>query len=311
MKATLKRDLFHSAVGLAAAVALFFASGLKLPAVDTRTDAYFRDAIAKAGIAYATCRVVNASVSVVKDSSLQLEPAGVGVSLAVGQVLDPIDDLTERLSTVLVTAITSLGVQKLAYEIGLALAPPTLAVLVLLLTVLAWFENARLAALRRITVGLVLLVAAARLCLPLAAVVDGYLYTHFFDQKITAANRELAAGSAELEKLKDFSLPEIDGVIGTIEKSGAFLKRKAVEFKDALVVTIANTGAIVENLLQLTLLYVGIFVIQVLVLPLLAFGLLFKLAAALFQTYPPAAGERTARKIGRNAPRPVRRPADA
>jgi len=71
------------------------------------TDAYFREAITKAGVAYATCRVLNASVSIVKDSSLQLEPAGVGISLAVGQALDPIDDMTERLSDVLVTAITS------------------------------------------------------------------------------------------------------------------------------------------------------------------------------------------------------------
>jgi hypothetical protein len=44
-------------------------------------------------LTYATCRVINASVSIVKESSLQLEPAGVGISLAVGQALDPIDDM--------------------------------------------------------------------------------------------------------------------------------------------------------------------------------------------------------------------------
>jgi hypothetical protein len=69
--------------------------------LDTTADDYFRDAITKAGLTYATCRAVNASISIVKESSLQLEPAGVGVSLAVGQALDPIDDMTERLSDVL------------------------------------------------------------------------------------------------------------------------------------------------------------------------------------------------------------------
>lgn len=73
----------------------------------------------KAGVAYGVCRVVNASVSAIKESQIQIEPAGLGVSLAVGQVLDSLDDMTERASDILVTAIVSLGIQKIVYELCL------------------------------------------------------------------------------------------------------------------------------------------------------------------------------------------------
>ena len=46
--------------------------------------------------------------------------------------------------------------------------------------------------------------------------------------------------------------------------------------------TVANVGTIVDNLLKLTFLYVGIFLIQVILLPLGIFWLLVKTANALY-----------------------------
>ncbi|HBI15060.1 MAG TPA: hypothetical protein DDY20_06040 [Desulfobulbaceae bacterium] len=282
MKTAIQQKILRSSLGLLAALLLLFSSGLKVPVLDAATDAYFREAITKAGVTYATCRVINASVSVVKDSSLQLEPAGVGLSLAVGQSLDPIDDMTERLSDVLVTAITSLGVQKLAYEMSVSLAPPLLSVLLLAVSLLIWFEKKRLTLLHRAMTQFILLLVVARFCLPVSALANEYLQKHFFADRIAASTKELAVGTAELDKLADVSLPEIDGVLGTIENSALFLKRKSAEFKNVLVVTVTNAGDIIENLLELTFLYVGIFLIQVVILPLLSFWILVKTAATLF-----------------------------
>ena len=287
MKTIKKQKIIRSSVGVMIAILLFFSSGLKLPVLDTMTDTYFREAITKAGVAYATCRVINASVSIIKDSSLQLEPAGVGISLAVGQALDPIDDMTERLSDVLVTAITSLGVQKLAYEISVSLVPPLLSILLFALSILLWFENERLTSLQKIITRFILLIIISRFCLPISSVADDYLHKHFLADQISDANRELAVGSAELDKLKDFSLPEIAGILGTIENSASFLKQKATEFKNALVATVTNMGDIIDNLLKLTFLYVGIFLIQVVILPLLSFWFLVKTANAFFHTNIP------------------------
>ncbi|SDU04175.1 hypothetical protein SAMN04487931_10442 [Desulfobacula phenolica] len=269
------------------AILFFFSPGLRLPILDSTADDYFREAISKAGVAYATCRLINSSVSIVKDSNLNLEPAGVGITLAIGQALDPIDDMTERVSDVIVTAITSLGVQKLVYEISVSLAPPIFALFLFVLSVLIWFENQRLAALQKIITGFILLILIARFTLPISAITNNYIQENFFEEKILNANKELALGSAELDKLMEFSIPQTDGVLGTIKNSSSFLKRKSLEFKNALVNTISNTGNIIENLLKLIFLYVGIFLIQVVALPIIVFGVFVKFANSLFDTNIP------------------------
>lgn len=288
MKSLNTQRTILSVAGILVSLLLFFSSGLRVPALDAAADAYFREAIAKGGIAYATCRIINASVSIVKDSSLQLEPAGVGVSLAVGQVLDPIDDMTERLSDVLVTAITSLGVQKLAYEISLSIAPPILSIFLLAASILYLFKFERLRSLQKTLMRFLLIIVIARFCLPVSSLANEFLNTHFFNERVSTANTQLSVGSAELNQLRDFSLPEIDGVLGTIENSASFLKRKVVQLNSALVSTVNDMGDLIENLLKLTFLYVGIFIIQVIVLPLLAFLCLVKTINALFAVALPA-----------------------
>ena len=92
----------------------------------------------------------------------------------------------------------------------------------------------------------------------------------------------LAFASKELDKIKGIELPEIDGVAGTIKNSGLFLKSKTIEFKDALIAITDDTGQIITNMLTLTWLYVGIFFIQVIALPLLMFWLLVKIINSLY-----------------------------
>lgn len=284
MKTTKRQKIIKSSIGALVAIVLFFSPGLRLPVLDNTTDVYFREALTKAAVAYATCRVINASVSIVKDSSLNLEPAGVGLTLAAGQVLDPIDDMTERVSDVIVTAITSLGVQKLAYEIGVSLAPPILAVFLFILSLLIWFENEKMVTIQKTIIRFILLILIARFALPISAVSNNYIQKHFFEEKITNAYEELAIGSAALDKLKEFSLPEADGMLGTLKNNASFIQRKSVEFKNAVIATVSNAGNIIENLLKIVFLYVGVILIQVIALPILVFWLLVKLAKNLFET---------------------------
>lgn len=278
---------FTSAAGVLMGCLLLFMAGLRIPGLDDRTDAYFEKAITKAGLAYATCRTVNASVSIIKESNLQLEPAGVGLSLAVGQALDPVDDMAERLSDVLVTAITSLGVQKLAYAICVSVAPVLIGTLLILLSLLALFPFQRIRMLQRVCLNLIVILMVARLCLPVSSLANDYLQSAFFDQKIENAKKELALGSADLDRLKDISLPEIDGVAGTLRNSAAFLKRKSIEFRAAMISMVSNMGLIIQSLLALTFLYVGVFVIQVILLPIGVFWLLIKILNLLFQANLP------------------------
>ncbi|WP_075591401.1 hypothetical protein [Labilibacter marinus] len=279
--------VIKSIAAIAIAIFLLISSSIKIPVIDAQTDHYFKSSISQAGIAYATCRLINASVSVIQHSTVELEPAGVGVSLAVGQVLDPIDDMTERLSDVLVTAIVSLGVQKLAYEIATLFAPTLIAILLIVSSVLLWIKNRRVAIVQNGIIKMVVIITVFRLFLPLSSITNDLVNKYFFEEQIELANHELSLGSGELDKLGDFTLPKVDGIMGTIENSAVFLSKKSREFKNALTKTVENMGSMIENLLNLTFLYVGLFIIQVIILPIFSFWAMVKLSNALFNTKIP------------------------
>ncbi len=272
-----------SIVAIIIALLLFFTAGLKISFIDDKTDTYFKNGITKAGLAYATCRVINASVSIVKDSSLHLEPAGVGVSLAIGQALDPIDDMAERLSDVLVTAITSLGVLKLGHEISIFITPKLFSIVLVVFSILIWFDHKRLIPLKKIMLSAVILIFVSRFFLPISSAINNYLNTAYFDHQISDVRGKLSTSISKLDTLKEYTLPEIKGFFGTIENSAAFIKKKSIELQNALSLMASNMGDIIQNLLTLTFLYVGLFLIQVIILPLLTFWLLTKLINSIAQ----------------------------
>jgi hypothetical protein len=284
MKKPIIRKIYWSLLGIMLATTLFFSPGFKIPMLDKKADTYFTEAISKAGIAYATCRIINASISIIQNSDLSLEPAGVGVSLAVGQILDPLDDMTERLSDVLVTAIVSLGIQKLAYEISIKVAPPVLSILLFILSLLIWFKNKKIESFQKTIIKIMFIVIIARLCLPISSIANDFLYTHFFEVQISETKENLTLFTYELDELTTFSLPEIDGILGTIKNSASLVIDKSIEFKNAFMSMISNIKNIITNLITLTTLYVGIFFIQVLILPLLVFWVLIKTTNSLFDT---------------------------
>jgi ABC-type multidrug transport system fused ATPase/permease subunit len=262
-------------------ILLFFSSHLnimnKLPVLDKNADRYFTESITKAGLAYATCRVINASVSIIKDSSLHLEPAGVGISFAAGQAVDPIDDMTERLSDVLVTAITAIGLMKLGHEIAIHIAPGLLAVLLLIATGLLWINNKKTDGVKKLLVGVIIIIVVGRICLPISAAVNDYLNNQFFYPQITEIREKLSLQFTALEQLNDYTLPENKGVLGTLENSAQLIKQKTIALQKAMKHLAANMGEMIDSLLKLSFLYVGVFLIQIILIPILMFWFLNKL----------------------------------
>lgn len=269
-------------ISLLAAVAagLFFAASfVKLPGIDRLGDDYFSQSIKTATLSYATTRAVNAVVSVVKESHLEVAPAGVGVSIAVGQILDPIDDMTERLSTMLVAAIASLGIQKIGYEIGMAISFKAVAIILLVCIPLLWLKSAGAASLIQFGIRLCLILLLLRFMLPLSAMLSDSLYNHWLKPGVENSLQSLTVVSnsySELstippEQSKNFFSTLTDGVTKHVDKT-----RKAFSSM------VDNAENIVSSLLALITAYLTIFVVQVLILPLCMLWLL----AVLFRGKP-------------------------
>jgi len=269
------------------ALTLFIFPGLRLPYLDQKADTYFSEAITKAALTYSVCRVVNASVSVIKESQIQLEPAGLGVSLAAGQALDPLDDMTERASDILVTAIVSLGIQKIVYELSVAFAPVLIAIFLIAFVIATILKSVQTKTIREILLKSIVLIAVARLCLPISSIISSYLNGNYFSPKISKVKDELAMSSPVMEHLKDIRMPEIDGVLGTVKKGFDFVGEKTSDLKAALKEMIQNMENMVSNLLKLSYLYVALFVIQVVLLPIGIFWLLLRTINAFLGTNIP------------------------
>ena len=69
-------------------------------------------------VSFASARALNAVISVVQGTEVVVHPLGVGITLALGQVLDPINDLVEQFSSVMLMASVAFGVQKLLLTVA-------------------------------------------------------------------------------------------------------------------------------------------------------------------------------------------------
>ena len=86
-----------------------------------------------------------------------------------------------------------------------------------------------------------------------------------------------------LEEIQDFNPQESTGFFSAIKNGASLAMEKTNQLKNALSKTMDNASIYIENLLKLTFLYVGLFVVQVILLPIGSFWLLIKLANSIFE----------------------------
>ncbi|OIO75318.1 MAG: hypothetical protein AUJ57_00265 [Zetaproteobacteria bacterium CG1_02_53_45] len=256
--------------------ALFFAASfVKIPIADNLADNYFSESIQAATIAYATARGVNAVVSVVKESHLELAPAGVGISIAAGQVLDPIDDMTERLSSVLVAAIASLGIQKIGFEISEVISFKAIAIVLLLTLPLIWMNSPAMTPLLQLAIKLCLILLLLRFMLPASALISNSLYINWLQPGIEESMQKLSVIS---ESYSDMSTMQPEQEQGFFSSMTAGAADKVAKTREVFITMVENAENIISSLLNLMTAYLTIFVVQVLLLPL---SMLWLLAALL------------------------------
>ena len=79
----------------------------------TRADALLTRALTT----YAVARSLNGVISVAQGTEIAVQPVGVGVTITAGEILDPLNDLIERFSWLVLVACASLGVQLVLTDI--------------------------------------------------------------------------------------------------------------------------------------------------------------------------------------------------
>lgn len=152
----------------------------------------------RALLSYASARAVNAVLSVAQGTELAVQPAGVGVVLAPGRALEPINDLIEQFANLMLTACVAFGVQKVLLSVG----AHWLVSAALTLAALGWAavhlrRRAPPAWLSR----LLLVLLMARFALPVVVIGSDLLFTRFMADDYQASQRAIETVAQSIDRL--------------------------------------------------------------------------------------------------------------
>ena len=170
--------------------------------IDDKGSEYASEQIEVAAITFAVARSLNAGISVAQGTEVTLSPAGLGTSLAVGEILDPINDMIERFSFVVLAAITSLGIQQILIHIA-STTFINLLVVISTLTCLALSFKPQLASqgFRIIVFKTCLLLIVFRFFIALSLLLNQAVYISTIEVKQSASLASLTVSSEEIKAI--------------------------------------------------------------------------------------------------------------
>ena len=247
---------------LAAAIAVLAILPLAwIGPLDRMGEEYVEQGLKRAMLTFATARTVNGVISVVKSTTVSVPFVG-GVSASPGQLLDPLDDLIEQFSALMLAACISLAAQRLLIAAGGI--PVVSAGLTLLLLAWAWLHLLDRQCPRWIGITLALFLFV-RFAVPIAALGSEAAFHAVMSAPYASAESGMTSASGSL--------------------SGAADEVKKSPFKISTV--LEDLKAKVDMAVRHAITLMAIFVLQTIVLPLLFLWLAYRLLGATF-TWRPA-----------------------
>ncbi|GAX88030.1 conserved hypothetical protein [Lebetimonas natsushimae] len=236
----LKKNKQNLIIFFSAVIILF-----SFPLYDKFTKNYINESLKSSLITYALARSLNAGISVIKNSSIE---AGAFVSgnVALGEVVDPINDAVERFSTLLTNALWVLGSEKVLYELSKLWG---FVILILILAFLNIFINSSI--LKR----LILILLFLRIYMPVSALIFHYLEKSYFIPQINQ-NLNIIKYTAQNNTLNSSSINKI---------------KKEVKYY------LQNSDKIIFSLLNIAAIFITKLIISILIIPLLFLYILHKI----------------------------------
>ena len=126
-------------------------------------------------VSFASARALNAVISVVQGTEVVIHPLGVGITLTLGQVLDPINDLVEQFSSIMLLASVAFGIQKLLLSVASTWVVSAVVTGVAVAWAWLYWLNKAPEGLSRLLVVLIFL----RLVMPVTLIGSAYVYDKF------------------------------------------------------------------------------------------------------------------------------------
>ncbi len=230
---------------------------------------YTESGFKRALVTFAIARSLNGVISVAQGTEVAVQPAGVGINFTPGQILDPVNDLIERFSWVMLASTTSLGLQKVLLRI---FASPQftalLAVVMALAVVLLWRGRAGWEGISLFFYRAMLLLLVLRFAVPVVALGSELLFSTFLQQQYESSTQGIGEARDEIGGINRGSgmaaLPQEQSLLGRA-KEWYRSTLANIDFEQTIQQYQQAAANVSEHLIEL----IVIFVLQTVVLPLL------------------------------------------
>ena len=233
----------------------------------------------RALISFATARALNAVISVVQGTEVAVQPAGVGINFAPGQILDPVNDLVEQFAQLMLVASVAFGVEKVLISMGAHWAIS----LLLTVTAIAWaYGYLRHSASPIWLTRVLVILLMTRFAMPLVIIGSDQLFREFLAADYQSSRQVIEIASEQITKLNAAvaPAPEEQSLVGKITgwvSRNADIKPHLESLKQAVEQT-------TERIIRLMV----IFLLQTLVLPVLLLWMLWGILRGSFEMTPQA-----------------------
>jgi hypothetical protein len=233
------------------------------PIIDNQGEDYFDKTIKNATITYIAARGINGIISVLQGTNIDISPAGIGASFSPGELLDPLNDLVEQFSTVMLASIVSLGIQKTLMAIS-SWWVVKIIFFILLILLLFLFVRPDVPLLDKsqkiFLTKFIIIALAVRFTIPFVVLANNAIETIFLNTKLQNNIEQIILLENETANYNDDPVVEkgwFESMTGTA-KELCNVKGRAVKFKEKI-------SESVNTMLDL----ITLFIIQTIVFPLL------------------------------------------
>ena len=171
---------------------------------DSFGEQYTEEGLSRSLTAFGIAKGLNGLISVVQGTEVAVEPVGVGVILTPGQILDPVNDLIERFSWVMLICTTSLGIQSILLTIFSSFYfSIAVATILFLIVVFIWNDRTASTKLKNILYRLAAFLIILRFFIPLMAITNDGLYKAFLESTYIESKLQLEQSNETIANLSD------------------------------------------------------------------------------------------------------------
>ena len=262
-------------IALSVLVAVLLA-GMYSGWLDEPAKEYTEQGLKRVLITYAVARGLNGLISVAQGTEISVEPVGVGMTFTPGQILDPVNDLIEQFSWLVLASGVSLGIQRLLITMTTGTGFTVLVSIMLIVAVIAYSWPKTPPAVSRVLTRLAVILVVLRFVVPVMALLNQAVYGYFLQPQYETSQAVLEQSGYDIQQQQEAGklqpVPQNEAIFDKLKRAYNSASN-AIDIDGRLNKMKQTAAEMSERILDLMV----VFLVQSLLFPLLLMWLAYRL----------------------------------